>query len=46
MIFVDEYTSCWYGDGVEWINYGFPMYVDIYFNPESGCGTHYTANYK
>ena len=35
---VDEYLSSWYGIGREYINDGFPMYVEIYRKPDNGYG--------
>ena len=39
MVFVDESISYWYVICGEWINYGFPMYVEIDHKPENDCYT-------
>ena len=36
IICVGDSISCWYGQGGDWINIGFPMYTYIEKNPEKG----------
>jgi hypothetical protein len=35
--FTDKSMIWWYGVGGDWINEGFPHYVEIDFKPENGC---------
>ena len=46
MIFVDKSISLWYGICREWIGDELTMYVEIYFNPYSGCDIQDAVNGK